>query len=256
MMASTWFLLVSSSSLGDVMNILIVGASTGLGRAFVEGLGKDGDTLVGVSRNKPLALEMQSEAAVEWLEVDMSRPAEAADTIAAQAPANLDVIIYNLGVWEERAFEKDYNFLESSDEEISHLIDVGVTAAMLMLKRLIPRLLKSNRPQIILTGSTSALTQCGGVEVAFGASKFALRGIAGALREGFRSERLAVTCLQLGNLNTEDLLSADSELAAQRGDGSLIPLHDVVAVTRTLINLSDSAYISEIVLPAIGDPRF
>ncbi len=238
------------------MKFLIVGASTGLGRAFVEGLGKDGDTIVGISRNRPQSLEMQSKVQVDWLEVDMSKPVEAANAIAEQAPADLDVIIYNLGVWEERAFEDDYSFLESSDEEIIQLMDVNVTAAMLLLKRLIPRLLKSSKPQIFLTGSTSALTQSGDVEVAFGASKFALRGIAGALREGFRSEKLAVTCLQLGYLNTEDRLSQDVDVASQRGDGSLIPLHDVVAVTRTLINLSNSSYVSEVTLPAIADSRF
>lgn len=32
------------------MNILVVGASRGLGRAFVEGLGAAGDRIVGVSR--------------------------------------------------------------------------------------------------------------------------------------------------------------------------------------------------------------
>ena len=42
----------------------------------------------------------------------------------------------------------------------------------------------------------------------------------------------------------------------QRGAGSLIPLHDVVDVTRILIRLSNRSFVSEITLPAILDERF
>lgn len=238
------------------MKLLIVGASKGLGKAFVEGLAGDDDTIIGISRNKPKNLQLQAQAKVDWISVDMSNSIQAVDVIEQQAPTELDVIIYNLGIWEEGAFSASYNFLKSSDEEIVNLINVNTTSAILLLKRLIPRLLKSRRPQIILTGSTSGLPQSGCPEVAFGASKFALRGIANALREGFREQKLAVTCLQLGDLNTEDSLSEPIDIACQRGNGSLIPLHDVVDLTRALLKISNSSYVNEITLPAILDARF
>jgi short-subunit dehydrogenase len=186
----------------------------------------------------------------------MSNSIQASNAIEKQAPTELDVIIYNLGIWEEAAFSNRYHFLKSSDEEIINLVNTNITSAILLLKRLIPRLLESKRPQIILTGSTSGLPQSGGPEVAFGASKFALRGIANALREGFREEKLAVTCLQIGDLNTEDNISVPIDIACQRGTGTLIPLHDVVDITRTLIKISTSSYVKEITLPAILDARF
>lgn len=238
------------------MRILIVGASKGLGKAFVEGLACDGDTVIGISRNRPTELQLKSDAKVDWISVDMSNSIQASKIIDEQAPNELDVIIYNLGIWEKEAFGSSYHFLKSSDEEIVNLIDTNITSTILLLKRLIPRLLKSKRPQIILTGSTSGLPQSGGPEVAFGASKFALRGIANALREGFREEKLAVTCLQIGDLNTEDSISEPIDIACQRGNGSLIPLHDVVAITRALLKISNSSYVNEITLPAILDARF
>ena len=100
------------------------------------------------------------------------------------------------------------------------------------------------------------MPQSGGSEVAFGASKFALRGIANALREGFREERLAVTCLQTGDLNTEDSISEPIDIACQRGNGSLIPLQDVVDITRALLKMSNSSFVNEITLPAFLDARF
>jgi short-subunit dehydrogenase len=238
------------------MKMLIVGASKGLGKAFVEGLAGDDDTVIGISRNRPKDLQLQTEAKVDWISVDMSNSIQASNIIEKQAPTELDVIIYNLGIWEEEAFSNSYHFLKSSDEGIINLINTNITSAILLLKRLIPRLLESKRPQIILTGSTSGLPQSGAPEVAFGASKFALRGIANALREGFREEKLAVTCLQIGDLNTEDSISVPIDIACQRGNGTLIPLHDVVDITRTLINISTSSYVKEITLPATLDARF
>ena len=39
-------------------------------------------------------------------------------------------------------------------------------------------------------------------------------------------------------------------------DGGLVPVHDVVAVVRTLLQLSDAAFVREPVMPAIADGRF
>ncbi len=90
----------------------------------------------------------------------------------------------------------------------------------------------------------------------FSACKHALNGIADALREGYRQQQLAVTCLQLGYLNTEDQLHIPLSEAVARGQGELIPLHDVVAVVRTVLSLSHASFIREITLPALLDPRF
>ena len=238
------------------MKIMIIGASRGLGRAFVDGLSADGMSVIGVSRKRPADLAAADGAAVQWIEADMASPGDAVERIAREAPDHLDAVIYNLGVWEEKAFSDEYAFLEDADEAIAEMININITATILLLKRLVPRLLGSSEPQLILTGSTSGLRQSGRPEVTFSASKFALNGIADALREGFREQRLAVTSLQLGYLNTRDPLSVPLAEAAQWGEGELVPVHDVVAVVRTLLQLSHAAFVRELVMPAIRDERF
>lgn len=229
---------------------MVVGGSSGLGRALVTGLRSDGHAVTGVSRRAPHDLD------APWITADFSEPARAAATLSERCPPQLDTLIWNLGVWEPTAFTENYRFDAVPDDITSRLIDTNVTAPILTIRALMPRLLEGDCPRIILTGSTSALPRSGRPEVAFGASKTALNGIADALRESYRGEGLRVTTLQLGYLNTEDGLDVPVEEAAARGDGTLIPLHDVVAVVRTLLSLSPASFAREIVMPALRDEQF
>ncbi|MCH8551923.1 MAG: SDR family oxidoreductase [Natronospirillum sp.] len=235
--------------------ILIVGASRGLGRALVEGLPAPGDAVIGVSRRAPSDIQPAPNIELQWIEADMSDPSAAVQAISESAPGELDVIIYNLGIWESRAFEDDYRFDRDADTEIIDMINVNITGAILTLKHLIDRLKNSEKPQVILTGSTSAQRQCGRPEVTFGACKHALNGIADALREGYRDRRLAVTCLQLGYLNTDEMPSTKTQSASE-ASGEMIPLADVVTMTRALMTLSPASFVRELTLPAILDDRF
>ena len=88
------------------MKTMVVGASKGLGRALIEGLGEHGDTLIGVSRSRPENLEGKAGVDLRWVEADLSAPAKAAKIIKdAVVEGGLDTLIYNLGIWEEFAFD-------------------------------------------------------------------------------------------------------------------------------------------------------
>ncbi len=217
------------------MQLMVIGASRGLGRAFVEGLAEPGDFVTGVSRSTPDTLEVPQSVGVRWISADLADPVSAAQKLEVDAPAVIDVLIYNVGIWEPEAFGAHYDFLSQGDTTC---------------------LLASDKPRLILTGSTSALPGNGRPEVAFGASKTALNGIASALREGFRHRGLGVTLLQLGYLNTEDALSVPVDQASARGGGEQIPVHDVVAMVKAMLTLSPSSFVRELVLPAVADSRF
>lgn len=239
------------------MKTMVVGASKGLGRALIDGLGEHGDTLIGVSRTRPKNLTHNAGIVVRWVEADLGEPAQAAQIIEqAAVDGGLDTLIYNLGIWEEFAFDPAYNFLADNDDQVEAIVSCNITSTIVLIKRLLPVLLRSANPRIILTGSTSGLPQSGRPEVTFGASKFALRGIADALREGYRQQRLGVTCLNLGYLNTEDPMSTPRVIAEQRGEGNSIPVHDVVQVVRMALSLSSASFVKELTLPAIFDERF
>lgn len=238
------------------MNLLIVGASQGLGKALAQGLGRAGDLVIGVSRQRPADCVMPLGIRLDWIEADLATPPAAVQAIVQACPAHLDVLIYDVGVWEAQAFTDHYDFEEKDDDAAPGKVQVNVAAPLLLLRSLMPRLMASKRPRIILTGSTSGSARSGRAELASGASQTALNGMADALREGFRDRGLGVTCLQLGYLDTADDVDVARRAAAAPDAGGSVPLDDVVGMVRALLDLSDASFVRELVLPAIRDPRF
>lgn len=118
------------------MKTMVVGASKGLGRALMEGLGGVGDTLIGVSRSRPDPLMCSTGAEVRWVEADLGMPGQAAHVIEqAVAAGGLDTLIYNLGIWEARAFDPAYSFLTDEDTQLEAIVSCNITAPLLLIKR-------------------------------------------------------------------------------------------------------------------------
>ena len=116
--------------------------------------------IIGVSRKAPTDLTGRPARCAGSR--DLSDPEAAAARIADQAPAELDAILCNVGVWEDKAFTDDYDFLADSPQQIARLLDINITGTILLLQRLIPRLLGRAKPQLVLTGSTSGLRAAAG----------------------------------------------------------------------------------------------
>lgn len=229
-------------------SVLIYGASQGLGRYLFQRMEEDAHyTPLGISRKRPNGVDDD-----RWITADLANPLHARSTVI-QALGNtaLDTVIYNVGVWEELAFEPAYNFLNDRPEHIHSMVQTNISSCILQIHALLPKLLKSERPHIVFTGSTSALDNTGRPEVTFNASKFALRGIAQALRAGFRQKSLAVTVLNLGYLQTETALQTEEPAAPAHGN--LLPLEDVWKILHTLLNLSTASCPLEVNLPAMLD---
>lgn len=112
---------------------------------------------------------------------------------------------------------------------------------------------QSPNAKIILIGSTWGLENHKGREVAFSASKFALRGMVHALRESLREHSIGISVLNLGYLATEyDHRVAVEDVIAQT-DGALIPLEDVLAAIRFVLQTSRATCVKEINMPAMKD---
>ncbi|MEX9294872.1 SDR family NAD(P)-dependent oxidoreductase [Providencia alcalifaciens] len=207
---------------------LIYGVSKGLGKALVEGIPTNEELVYGVSRSKP-PFEQSN---FTWLPADLndSQSANIIKDKVKEQPIN--TLIYNVGIWENLAFSDDYQFETTDDLELLNIIQTNISACLLNLKMLLPNLRSAENSKIILIGSTWGLDNHNGKEVAFSATKYALRGIVQSLRETLREDKIGISIINLGYLATEYPLSVPVAEVIEKSHGQLIPLQDVVNAVR------------------------
>ncbi|WP_440111414.1 SDR family NAD(P)-dependent oxidoreductase [Paenibacillus sp. QZ-Y1] len=234
-------------------NYLVFGASKGLGDAFVRGVPEQGDKVWVVSRTKPDNLKLNDDVERIWIQADLSDLHASKRVSEALQSETLDVLIYNVGIWEKEGFEDHYTFDNDDPTDISRLIHVNITSAIVCIQALLPQLRNSTAGKIILIGSTAGLSNANSTQVSFVASKFAIRGITEALREHTRNDRIAVTCINPGELAAEIPFEDGIDRALSEYNGTRIPLQDIVSIVKCIVSLSKAACVKEINIPAITD---
>lgn len=234
-------------------NILIIGASRGLGLALSIGLGKVGDWLGLVSRTRPESIDRQDGVTRHWIPADLNAPQEAAaDIVTALAGKAVDVLIYNAAIWEAGSFGGGYQFETVSPQMNIDVININLTAAVVYIQALLPHVKQAANAKIILIGSTSGLENTNCPEVAYTASKFGLRGVAHALRESLRADGVAVTCINPGTFSHLAFDDGPEAVIAKTGK-AVMPVHDLIAVIQCVMRLSEAACIKEIDMPSFSD---
>ncbi|MCH7335701.1 SDR family NAD(P)-dependent oxidoreductase [Acinetobacter sp. NIPH 2699] len=228
---------------------LIYGVSKGLGKAIVQAVPKPTDTVYGVSRTQP-----QEMPNLNWIRADLSKPDQAVSKVkTAIGQQKLDVLIYNVGIWEQQAFSENYNFADVSATEINQIININITTCIQSIQSLIENLKRSDKAKIILVGSTWGVDNHNGKEFVFSATKFALRGIAHSLREILREHLIGVGVLNLGYLASEYEIDNHVEEVLEETEYSLIPLADVIHAINFIISTSKASCVKEILMPAMQD---
>ncbi|GBF52082.1 hypothetical protein LPTSP4_36200 [Leptospira ryugenii] len=231
---------------------LIFGISKGLGKEITDEIPGPKDVVFGVSRSNPLINESREN--ITWIKADLSMPVKAIDDIKKViGDSKIDCLIYNVGIWESTAFSEEYNFQENTSREISSIVQTNITSCILSIQAFIENMKKSTNAKIILIGSTWGLDNHNGREVSFSASKFAIRGIAHAIRENLRESKIGVTVLNLGYLATEYQGEKDIDFIAEKTGGSLIPLQDVIAAIKFVLATTPYSCVKEITMPAMAD---
>ncbi|WP_422660977.1 SDR family NAD(P)-dependent oxidoreductase [Paenibacillus sp. EC2-1] len=232
---------------------IVFGASQGLGDAFVRGLPDKGDHVWVISRRRPDNLDLDDGIYRTWIQADLSKEDAASIIIDSLREETLDVLIYNVGIWEKEGFEDHYNFDNDAPADIANIIHVNITATITCIQALLPNLRQSEAGKIILIGSTAGLDHTNNDQVSFVASKYGLRGIASALREHVRKDGIAVTCINPGELAAEIPFEEGADKAISKYNGTRIPVQDIVALVKCVVSLSKAACVKEIHVPAITD---
>jgi short-subunit dehydrogenase len=238
---------------GSMMNIVVLGASRGLGDAFVKGLPEKGDRVWVVSRSRPDSLSLNDGVHRTWIEADLSKSDSSNQIAEALKGEPVDLLIYNAGIWEKEGWQSHYDFEKDDPQDIANIIQVNTTSAILCTQKLLPNLKKSENAKVILIGSTDGIEQNGSKQVTYVASKFGIRGIASALRENLRKYEIAVTCINPGSIAATIPYEEGAEKALALYKGACIPVQDIVAMVKTIAQLSKASCVKEINMPAMMD---
>jgi len=176
--------------------ILVMGASSGIGRATAKHLLHQGHTVIGASRDiKKFKVEHPH---FKRIQIDLAQLDALPDIAKAleKSYPELDAVIFAAGYGQFGSLE------EFSYAQIERLMTVNFTSVAYLTRALLPKLKRKPHSDLIYIGSEAALkgSRKGSI---YCASKFALRGFTQALREEGAKSNLRVGLINAGMVKTE-----------------------------------------------------
>jgi NAD(P)-dependent dehydrogenase (short-subunit alcohol dehydrogenase family) len=183
------------------LRVLVTGASSGIGTAVSRELAGRGAVVAGTGRDAAAlaALEVTAAGPLTFATARDLVEAGAPDEVVATAAAalgGLDVVISNAGSgWLGP-------LAGMPDADLATMVDINLRAPLLVARAAAEHLASSPAGgQLVLVGSIAGLV---GVEreVAYGAAKAGLRGLADGLRQEWAGDGVAVTLVSPGPVST------------------------------------------------------
>jgi NAD(P)-dependent dehydrogenase (short-subunit alcohol dehydrogenase family) len=187
------------------MNVIITGASRGIGFELAQQFLNAGHTVFCLTRNlKPL--EKIAHPNLISISTDLSSQVSmdgAAQMIKTQVK-HIDYIIHNAGALVNKPFE------EISYSDLERVYRVNVFAPYYLTQQLLPILGKETKSHVVNISSIGGFQ--GSVKFpglsAYSSSKAAIVGLTECLAEELKDKNISVNCLAIGAVQTEMLAEA------------------------------------------------
>jgi short-subunit dehydrogenase len=231
------------------MNVIITGASKGLGEAFAEKFAAAGHHLFLCARNEALLtetknrlLEKYANCSIDVLAADISKKENAIAFGNFCLPFGAPhVLINNAGSF------LPGNIHEEKDGTFEAMIDTNLSSAYHLTRAVLPAIMQAKRGHIFNMCSIASLAayKNGG---SYSISKFALLGFSKNLREELKPYNIKVTAVMPGAVYTDSWSS--SGVNPER----LMQVDDVANMVYAASLLSPQACVEEIIMrPQLGD---
>ena len=217
------------------MQVLVTGASSGIGRATCQALRAAGHTPVGIARDFGKYPEADfATHAIDLADLD-GLPSYLQKLVAAHP--DLDALVLNAGAGRFGELE------QFSYAQIRAQIDLNFTSHAFFARAFLPQFKRAGRGHLVFLGSEAALRggQKGGL---YCAAKFALRGFAQALREETARSGVRITLVNPGMVQSPFFAALDFQPGAD-ADQHILP-DDVAAVIVQALTARAGTVIDEI----------
>jgi len=225
-------------------NVLVVGASRGIGRNIAQAFVENGDTVIAWSRSAeaPDGVRLTQS-------VDISSPEAIEHAVEElhQVVGTLDVVVLNSGVTD------DGLAMRMRDEQWRHVLAINLDGAFYVAKRTIGDLVKKRGGSMIFISSVSPFLGVPG-QANYAASKAGLVGLARSLAGEVARRGVTVNVIAPGLIDTDmtkDLANAKDALLERVPLGRIGETTDIAGVALFLAG-DDARYITGVVLPVDG----
>lgn len=231
------------------MNVIVTGASRGIGKAIAEIFAANGDNLFICSRGEvPLYKTMEElttkypSVSIKAKPVDLSKKEEAVAfgnwCLATGKPA---ILVNNAGLFEPG------NVHDEPDGVLENQLAINLLGAYHLTRTVLPSMMEDKSGHIFNICSIAALKAYnnGG---AYSISKFALHGFSQNLREEMKLYGIKVTSVHPGAVMTDSWAGFDNS------DKRIMEASDIAKMVFAASQLSPQACVEEIVIrPQLGD---
>lgn len=214
MRVGSQFLQISGST------VLLTGATGGLGQAIARRLNALGAGLILTGRRVEVLETLAQELGARAVAADLSL-AEDVARVAAES-GEVDILIANAGLPASGALES------FSVEEIDRALDVNLRAPIVLARELSPGMVRRGRGHLLFMSSLAGKAATPRTAL-YNATKFGLRGFAGALRADLRGTGVGVSAIFPGFISDAGLF-ADADVKLPPGVGTRSPEHVADAV--------------------------
>jgi short-subunit dehydrogenase len=230
------------------MNIIITGASKGIGKAIANVFAAHGHNLILCSRNEVALYKAMEELLTKYPAVnikakafDLSTQAKEFGSWVVAAGVDIDVVVNNAGLFEPGSV---YNEPEGV---LENQMATNLYSAYHLTRTLLPTMMQRRSGHVFNICSIASLQayKNGG---AYSISKFAMAGFSKNLREEMKAYNIKITAVYPGAVLTDSWGDYDNSKHRIMEDG------DVAQMIYTASQLSAGACVEEIVMrPQLGD---
>ena len=205
-------------------SVLITGASGGIGSSLARALGERGATLVLSGRRIDVLDQLAAELGARSVAADLALPGEA-ERLAREA-GDVDILIANAGV------PASGELRSLSMREIDVALEVNLRAPIVLARVLAPEMTRRGRGHLVFMCSLAGKAATPGASM-YNASKYGMRGFAGALRAELRGSGVGVSAVFPGFIRDTGMFP-EEHVKLPPGAGTRAPGDVARAVVRAI----------------------